>query len=141
MPSERPVRKLGTVTRRTVVAFLAAPLVPALLYALFDSTRAGSAEGNVLGFLVVASIVYWYAGIATVVLALPTFLVLNRFHLVSWWSSVGAGAILSLLFAETLFGQSDFALLGSLGALAGLAFWLIWRAPRRPITDKVAQEG
>ena len=132
-PSTQP---LGVVTKRLVAAFLLAPLVPAVLYSSI-SWMLISLSGGISEFFVTAFVVYLAAAWGTLLLALPVFLALKRFNLARWWSALGVGAALGLLYtlliganspsAPLLRGYCSFPVIG---AMSGLVFWLV----HRPVT-------
>jgi hypothetical protein len=126
---------LGVVTKRTTLAFFAAPLIAALLYAFIVPIWPTSPERRLPNFLGVLVIAFWGAGLLTVIVAMPAFLVLNRLHLVRWWSALGAGALVGLLFTYLFGGRPDPGFQGRLmliGAASGLSFWVIARSGTPP---------
>jgi hypothetical protein len=126
------------MTQRATLAFLIAPLVAALLYALLASISGGNeTDSGPLYFLVATLRVYVYAGIFTALLAVPAFLILNRLRLLRWWSAIVSGAVVGLVFAALFSGPNARNLQGRLilaliGGISGLAFWLIWRPVTPP---------
>jgi hypothetical protein len=64
------------------------------------------------------------------IVGLPLFFIFRRFGLARWWSACLSGAIAGIFWAEVItlrFDLRNLALLGVEGALAGLAFWVIWK--------------
>src|ERR1700691_5685787 len=124
---------------RTVAAFFIAPLVPALLWSSI-SFVSNALPGGWPEFLIMTMAAYCYAAVGTAVLALPAYILLNRFNLVRWWSALSAGAILGFSFAELIGTPSSPWLRGQfpltlIGAAAGLVFWLIIR-PALPSNNR-----
>jgi hypothetical protein len=111
--------------KRTVTAFLIAPLVPPLLYWAFDPTRTLAAlpgviaYGDTIGYLAIA------------IVGVPAY------RLITIHSRLRAGhvlAIAAVVGAVTLSLMSHSPLesrtlgLGALyGLSAGVSFWLVWR--------------
>jgi hypothetical protein len=123
---------LDVVPMRTTLAFLSAPLVAALLFALLSVTSPNRIESGVPHFLLLTFFAYSYAGPPALLVAVPAFLILKHFRLVRWWSALGVGAVVGLFFAGGLPGFSVPALqnhfgLPMIGAASGLTFWLIWK--------------
>jgi hypothetical protein len=119
----------------TAIAFVVSPLVAALGLSVAGSVETGGENFSVLSLLGWTVVFYIYAALATLVLALPSFLLLRRFGVVRWWSALLVGiAIGVVVFAFVLPGgsgpvTSDSRLIwcGSMGALSALVFWVIWR--------------
>jgi hypothetical protein len=139
-PSTSP---LGVVAKRVVAAFFLAPLAGALLYAS-TALLAHTLPGGFSEFLVTILLAYMFAASGTVAIALPVYLVLRRFGLVYWWSALGTGSVVGLLFALMIGSATSTLLTGNfalilIGAASGLAFWLLcgsltppnyrWRGP------------
>ena len=115
---------------KTALAFLTASIVPALYLAVVYPLSGVHDWWSVLGTFFVF---YYFAAAATVLLGLPAFLVLRKFNLVTWWSSLGGGALVGVLaqIAVTsgrLDEPESLVRFATLGAIAGLAFWLVWRS-------------
>ena len=84
---------------------------------------------------------YPFSLMATLLLGMPVFLALKWFQLVAWWSALASGFFVGAVMVvalrlpylptpeDFLKGISTF---GPLGALAGFAFWLIWRRGTDP---------
>jgi len=110
--------------------FLAASVLPAAYLAVAFPL---SGERDVQSVLLSAFVFYFFAAVATAIFGLPTYLVLKRFNLVTWWSAVGCGALAGALTIAALTSNFDptsrlrFTLLG---AAAGLLFWSVWRVGR-----------
>jgi hypothetical protein len=121
------------MSQRTVLGFLAAPLVAAV-GVLLSSIAARDAFSDPLEFLV--SIVLWwlYGMLFTAVLALPLFLLLRSLNLLRWWTSLATGLIVGGVGIATLNGRTlfDVVQLVVCGGLGGLAFWLIAKSDLRP---------
>jgi len=115
---------------KTVVAFLTASIVPAMYLAVMYPLSGVHDWRSVFGTFFVF---YYFSAAATGLLGLPAFLVLLRFKLVTWWSSLCGGALVGAVTQVAVTsGRVDeiqsllrFAMLG---AVAGLAFWLVWRS-------------
>jgi len=125
----RSTPPLGVVTKRVVAAFLLAPLVGALLYSSPGLVTSGYPRGF-SEFLATTLVAYMFAALATLAIALPAYLLLNRFKLVRWWSALSAGSVVGLLFA--LMGPTSPSPLLSrnfqmvlIGAASGLVFWFV----------------
>ncbi len=120
----------------TFAAFLAAPLVPALLVALTQTSwgREGIAK---LSFWLAAG--YCVIGIYVLLLGLPAYLIARRFGLVNLWTALGTGLLIAAILSFTsLHGQvswesASYRLPGNalIGAISAFVFWGIWRTGRR----------
>ena len=119
-----------TIPVAFVVAVIAALLVVPVTHCVALSVGAstmGTCSGSILGYMTLGAAI---AFPASIVFGIPLFLALRRFGWLSWWqASLGAGsagvlAALALHALDTttyLLGSVE--LFGSLGAIAGVAFW------------------
>ena len=108
---------------RTTAGFLIAPLVIAIGMLLTSELELDSPS-----YIVFALVVWYiYPLFFALIFALPLYLLLNRFNLVRWWVSVGAGLLIAGIGAMSINGQTEFfyTKLVVLGGVAGLAFWFI----------------
>jgi hypothetical protein len=69
------------------------------------------------------------------VLGVPAFLVLHKFQLVSWYSSVIAGLLIGVLVAiaitlPNVITPRDALIMGTVGGLSAFCFWEIWKHGR-----------
>jgi hypothetical protein len=114
-----------------IIGFAAAPLAPAVLFAMENSLMSPK---DILGRLGWIPLIYVPALVITVVLGLPLFLLLRRFELVKWWSALGLGAVVGalvgLLLQSPQFDIVQLLYSTSSGCLGALGFWLIWRQGR-----------
>jgi hypothetical protein len=86
----------STSTLRAVIAFLVAPMVPAIVLYLVNMNR----EAALLLPLVLAPLAY----AAALVLGLPAYLVMRRRDIRSLWAYVIMGALIGLAFSVLFFG-------------------------------------
>jgi hypothetical protein len=117
----------------TLLAFLMAPTLSALGLALL----LGPPQEGVLQRLVVFPFFYFFTVIATLLIGLPAYLLLSRLDLVKWWSASASGAFAGFAGVLTMLwlgGAADtpaaFPEIAPVGALGGLAFWMVWRIGR-----------
>jgi hypothetical protein len=86
----RPLRRTLSVmkqTTATLLGFLAASVLPATYLSVVFPL---SGERDVQSVLLSAFVFYFFAAVATAIFGLPTYLVLKRFNLVTWWSAWAA---------------------------------------------------
>lgn len=120
------------MTRYTasVAGFAFAPLISAVVCSVLTPIPGARLSGfNML------SLFYICAFVITVVAAVPTYLVLLRFRLVTCWSIVASGAVIGALVGLVLLApnpmQSHGIVVTALtGALSACGFWTIWRLGR-----------
>lgn len=114
---------------KTLLAFLTASVVPAIYLAVVYPL---SGIRDLRSVLATVFVVNYFTAAATGLLGLPAFLVLRKFGLVAWWSSLVGGALVGATahFAVAPGVEDITSLLrfATLGAFAGLAFWLVWRS-------------
>ena len=106
----------------TAFGFLITPLIAAALLVTVE-VIAGSLEllHQALAWMF---ILYFYAFMVTVIIALPTFFVLSRVNKVSWWWGLITGLFCGAL-PVVFWGVTVTAI--PVGGISGLLFWLIWR--------------
>lgn len=120
-----------------LVGFLVAPAISAMIIAL------GAGDTSPVGVLLFLAICYGFSFAAAIVFGAPSYLVLDYFGYVKWWSSIIIGfaigvlvevilkmdVFLSYLPFRTLFDESIGRLItyGVIGAISAFVFWLIWR--------------
>jgi hypothetical protein len=138
-PFPTPNQQLSEVTRRIIVAFAIAPMVPGILIPIITLMNVGFPYGAG-EFLISIFLTYLYALTGTVVVALPAFLTARRFGLLHWWVAAAAGFTLGILCAA-LFKDSETAPilrgywpLAAVGTVAGWVFWLISQGGNRSLT-------
>ena len=88
-PSRMDAMSQATVVREsgyTAVAFFVAPLVAALSLAFLGFAQIDGVAQNAVLVLGWTIVFYGYALGATVLIGLPSFLVLRKLGLVQWWS-------------------------------------------------------
>ena len=125
-----------------ILGFLIAPMVPVAGAAVLSPPS--NAEDLYL-LAVMSAIVYVYGLFLTGVLALPAYLILRRFNLVNFLTSVITGLLISLIFSIVIHIQNvttfeDSFVKSCSGACAGFVFWLFWRAGRNASRDLSAKE-
>jgi hypothetical protein len=111
------------------------PLVAAFGLSVAGAVETGLETFSLLTLLGWTVVFYVYAACATLVLGLPSFLVLHRFGAVRWWSAILVGITVGIVVFAFVFPRdsipvtSDPRLIvcGSIGALSALVFWVIWR--------------
>jgi hypothetical protein len=73
----------------------------------------------------------FFSAAAVTLLGVPAFLVLYRFGLVRWWSTVGTGLLIGALIGVAVRFPAtqlqDLVVMSAMGALSALAFWLVWK--------------
>jgi hypothetical protein len=123
------------MTKTAILAFGLAPLVAALLFATITNLDGGFTLGT--GEYLLTILLAYAVGLTLeFVLALPTFLLLKHFGVVSWWSALAAGYVLGYVGALIIRSPSAPILRGHIpialiGPVSGIAFWLIERPARR----------
>ena len=114
----------------TVLGFAVAPFAAGVVNA---AVGVCIGDGEPFKLLFYFSTALVYAVFLVVIFAVPTYRLLNRIGLVNLWTSVAAGALIGALFGVTLRSPpqaSEVMLMASIGTLAALAFWLVWRTGR-----------
>lgn len=136
----------ATVVRESgyaAVAFFVAPLVAALSLAFLGFAQIDGVAQNAVLVLGWTIVFYGYALGATVLIGLPSFLVLRKLGLVQWWSATAcgfiAGAIVLIAIDPNAASSrpNDFAVLGGIGGLSAFVFWLVRRFGLRRFTPDV----
>lgn len=122
-----------TKIKTAIVGFLVAP---------FMSASIGITQTEVFGDLDVATffgllpLFYFFSAVATILFGVPIFLILNRFKLIKWWSTLSAGMLIGAL-ATIIFSfpnEIQFKALltmSSMGGASAFFFWLIWSLGNR----------
>lgn len=110
----------------TLVAFVLAPLISTLIYP-FAST---DLPDDFIDLTVALLLFYFFCSLTTLVFGMPLYFLLRRFKLVSWWSTTLSGIIIGAIVAVLVSLQNpvherSLAFFCSVGAITGLAFWLI----------------
>jgi hypothetical protein len=120
-------------TKASVLAFLIAPLIPAVAGAVLTPVTSGSGvnidPASVLGLTMVFA-AFSYA--AAFVLAIPAFVALQRFGLVNVWSILLAGVLVGaavsvLMRMPNAVTARDLVVTCSMGLCSAIVFWLVWR--------------
>lgn len=142
---------------KSLVSLLIGALISALVVTLLFSislarTRAADpdAPSNLGAYLIYllssGAIVFLFAFVftsaATFILGLPLALVMVKFRLIRWWSSLLAGFLIGFIPALWVsWPDLKTALMvgGGLGAIGGLTAWLVWhflveRSPSPQVT-------
>ncbi|SRR5258706_9623200 len=119
---------------RAAAAFLVSPIVVSLGMVLTTRPGSSSLEDQVFEVLFVAFAFYLYPLFFALIFALPLYLLLNRFGLVNWWVSLGAGLLIGGIGAASQFDQGLWlsSRLVLFGGIAGLVFWRIVSTYRPP---------
>ena len=125
-------------TSASVIAFLVAPVIPGVVFALGSPGLGGGMDASLTSILNLTFAGYLITLWIVAILALPTFLVLRQRGLVSLWSSVAAGVAIAAVVAFLLFLPPTTSVLEwfeqvvralpkmcAVGAATGLVFWAI----------------
>ena len=106
----------------TALAFLMASVFPAIALSAIEVAK-GYLDFK--GFLGWALIFYFFTFGVTVIVGLPAYLLLERFHQVTWWSAMLTGIIGGVVMVFIFKSLSLSVVL--VGGFSGLVFWIIWR--------------
>ena len=122
-----------TPAKATVLAFLVAPVLPAVVLAILSTDLTDGELGPTLGFVFVF---YWYALTASILIGGPLFWLVSRYASVSWWSAVPSGLLAGVIVWLLLGGNepewsSETTIYSCVGAASALSFWLVWRLGHR----------
>jgi hypothetical protein len=118
-------------TLATFLAFLAAPVVPAITLATSVARDFGSPQMLKLFFPF-----YGLSMLVTLAVGVPAYFILARVISIRYWSATTVGLLIGALVA-TLFripkapGLEDYLVMGPIGAISGFVFWLVWRMGQR----------
>jgi len=121
-----------TQPTRAYLAVLVAPLVAG--GAMVATASDVHADWN-LG-LAYLPLVYLFALLAEIVIALPLFLMVMRLSLFRWWSAIIGGVLVGVL-ADILVrslripDSAELARFAAIGAISGVSFWRVWCGPIR----------
>jgi hypothetical protein len=115
--------------RATMIGFLVAPLVSALIGVSLSPEGIGQ---DFIPRLALLPILYFFSAMAAILFGAPAFLLLARLKMISWWSVLGAGAIIGGLVAAVLRSPSpvtfqDILTMAPIGSASAFSFWLIYR--------------
>ena len=123
-----------TERQATLIGFAAASVVPSLLMAILALPQEPGIRGpgDAAVFLGVAFMVALpFSVLPALLIGVPGFLLCRRVGLVTWWIAllVGAstGALVALVRPANQPVADVIVKYVLLGALAGLAFWAVWK--------------
>jgi len=124
---------------RTVVSFLVAAAVPAMIFACFFvfTYVPNTLPKAIFGYLIIFAYGLLVAATHIIVLGVPTFLLGIRLRAIRWWSAIIMAFVIGGLpfaistwpdyfrlgAAKYIYG---FSVWGLFGASGGLVFWLLW---------------
>ena len=121
-----------------ILGFVVAVSIPPLHMALSALPNEPGIESVIDGilFLAVAFAVFLpYSVLVGVVAGVPSYLACKRLGLVTWWMAIVVGSIAGLFATvATPAGVPIYIQLlqyGLLGAIAGMAFWIVYRLAER----------
>lgn len=111
----------------TVNAFAVSAVVSAVAFVIAGAARSGSAD--ILDMAAWALVYLWYSSLATVLIAVPLFLVVARLGLISLWSTVAGGVLVGASVAIAIGGFNRphayvLVLCCGIGLVAALSFWV-----------------
>jgi hypothetical protein len=113
--------------KATLLGFVAASMLPAVYLSVCYPLSGDHDPWSIIGTFFVT---YYFVVVAMVALGVPTYLILERFKLVRWWSALGCGAIageVSILAITSNLDSSSQIRFAFLGGAAGLLFWFVRR--------------
>jgi hypothetical protein len=118
---------VSSIVRALIATFLA-PLVAALIVAAIFSIQLNLGAG-IYAFIMA----YVVSLLSEVVIGLPLVYLGWRLSIIRWWTAALGGFLVGALAAVAMqwsHSPSPGILggFGAIGAISGLAFWLIWRA-------------
>lgn len=131
--SHNPIGAMHTLRTRVVLGFvlapLAAPLAFDLLSALEGLARGAQPALGVLGAVFLLGYMAPYAYLATLIVGVPSYLLLRRYGTLSVWELLLLGAATAAVFVPADSGSLGRTLLLFLpsGAASGLVLWLFVR--------------
>ncbi len=130
-----------TALKRTVVAFLVAPLAAAATLVLMTPM---SGETDMVAILGLVPLFYLFCAAPLIIIGVPIFLLLAYFNWLNFWSIFSAGIGVAVLATfglrfPSLPQHQDFELVVTAGAFASFVFWIIWRG--RKIEARPADEN
>ena len=125
-----------TDDRATLTAFLVAPLVPSVGFALSSPGLGGGMNADAVTLAGLSAIGYFYALPTVGLLGLPLFFLFRRYQLVSVLSATTSGTLLTVLVVLALGSRPNGAIVEWLwtmcvvafvGASTGFVFWAVRR--------------
>ncbi|MEJ2362541.1 MAG: hypothetical protein P8Z75_14205 [Gammaproteobacteria bacterium] len=110
----------------TLIAFVLAPLVSALLYPF---TSPAFHDMDIIDFGVSVTLFYFFCSLATLVAGMPLYFILRRFNLVRWWTATTCGIVIGAIVAVLVslnnpVHDKSLVFFASVGAITGFCFWL-----------------
>jgi MFS family permease len=128
------MRSMNEPTKAVVLGFVAAPVVPAIAFAVVGAVV--GAQASVFEKLGIAALVYVYA-LSSLIFAVPAFAILNRRGKTGLVVCVVSGGAIGSIFAALIASPvlSLLPLWAGSGAGAGCMFWLVrasWMRARVP---------
>lgn len=109
----------------TLLAFVLAPLISTLIYAL----TATDLPDDIVDFTVTLLLFYFFCSLATLVFGMPLYFLLRHFKLVSWWTCTPSGIVIGIIVAKLVsmnhpVHDRSLAFYAGVGAITGFCFWL-----------------
>src|SRR3569833_339909 len=123
---------------RTLIAFLAAALVPSVIAAIATPL---APTPDIPGTIGLVPVFLFFSALPTIVFGLPMYLLLHHFRLVRFWSTSGVGFCIGALMAVMTRSpgtarEREILIMAATGAVSGLVFWLVWRPGHATSTPK-----
>jgi hypothetical protein len=121
---------------RTALAFLAAavaPVVALLVFAIAISSLNAGSVASTSDLLLIGLPALCISAPWALVTGVPLYALAARFDRVNGYTAVLGGALGGVLPVLPI-GTWSGAAFGGLGAIGGLAFWLVWRPKGRALT-------
>lgn len=117
-----------------VVGFLVAPLVSAIIGAVLTPVE-GRLNLDVFSIFGLLPLFYFFAALATILFGMPSFFLLLKYKLITWWSTILVGIVVGVLVALIFKAPNhvearDLLVMGAMGSASAFTFWLIWRLGR-----------
>lgn len=129
------VKRATKQDKATLAAFVVAPIAATIADVILSVFQGIPPLSKLWQHLPLAVLVYVFSLYGTVLFGLPTYLLLNRAGLIKWWTCLGTGAVIGVLYGYVLVYPNPLMLgtlltFAAIGVSAALTFWLIWRQGR-----------
>jgi len=119
-------------SRNLVAAFLAAPLISAILSILLTPTAVSLDGVAILGML---GLFYLVSMSITLLFGVPIYCLFLYLEKINWITCLGGGLSVGvvvglILHFPTVALFRELSVMGAIGGASGIVFWLIWRSGR-----------